>query len=577
MSEYKEATPNSENPQVPSHHDWRPGDICAQQVDYLPIFKAIADELDLVGLVDQLVSSEMHVSCGLIVLGLVLDTLSGRSPLYRLVEFFEGRDTEILLGESVPAAVFDDHTVGRVLEKLFETGSQMIYCELAMRALALFNVGTKRLHFDTTSNSVCGDYIYDEQMPPPFKIVHGHSKDHRPDLKQFVVSLLCAEGKVPLWGKLEDGNASDKTLNNELLSKVAGRIVEQGMAEEAFIYIADSAMVTEANLEAAANQPFITRLPATYAQCQRVIKKAVAADRWHDVGQIATTKPTKNRPAVLYRISESKVELYGKSYRVVVVHSSSHDRRRQKKIERQLKEEKQALSKSFKEKCLKVYACLADAQAAASAWSAQPVCYHDPSYKIEERPVYRRGRPKKGQPREVVRTEYRISMHVDENAEAVAQMRKEAGCFVLLTNVDSKGEGALTGEEILRIYKEQNGIERNFAFLKDPVIVNSIFLDKEERIEALGLILLISLLFWRLIELRLRRHVESTGDKLTGWDNKPTDRPTTFMMTTKFNNIIILSIGSKHRLSRPLSPVQRQWLRALGMHPGIFTAEPRAG
>jgi hypothetical protein len=39
-----------------------------------------------------------------------------------------------------------------------------------------------------------------------------------------------------------------------------------------------------------------------------------------------------------------------KSYRAVVVHSSSHDRRRQKRIERQLKEEKQALSKGFKKK-----------------------------------------------------------------------------------------------------------------------------------------------------------------------------------------------------------------------------------
>jgi transposase len=295
------------------------------------------------------------------------------------------------------------------------------------------------------------------------------------------------------------------------------------------------------------------------------------------VGQIATTKPTRNRPAVIYRTSESTVDLYGKNYRAVVVHSSSFDRRRQKRIDRQIEEEKRALSKSFKDKCLENYACLTDAQAAARAWSAQATRYHDPEYDIEAQPIYRRGRPKKGQPREVVRTEYRIKIRLHENAEAIAQMRMQTGCFVLLTNVNSRGDETVTGEEILRIYKEQNGIERNFAFLKDPVIVNSIFLEKEERIEALGLILLISLLFWRLIELRLRSHVESTGRKLTGWDNKPTDRPTAFMMTTKFNNIIILRIGSKYQLSRPLSSVQLQWLKALKMHPGIFTAEPRAG
>ena len=44
----------------------------------------------------------------------------------------------------------------------------------------------------------------------PFKITHGYSKDRRPDLKQFVLSLLCVGTDVPIVGKLEDGNASDK-------------------------------------------------------------------------------------------------------------------------------------------------------------------------------------------------------------------------------------------------------------------------------------------------------------------------------------------------------------------------------
>jgi len=54
-------------------------------------------------------------------------------------------------------------------------------------------------------------------------------------------------------------------------------------------------------------------------------------------------------------------------------------------------------------------------------------------------------------------------------------------------------------EKLLRMYKEQYGIEKNFGFLKDPVIVNRKKKKKAERIEVLGLILLISLLIWRLI------------------------------------------------------------------------------
>ena len=140
-----------------------------------------------------------------------------------------------------------------------------------------------------------------------------------------------------------------------------------------------------------------------------------------------------------------------------------------------------------------------------------------------------------------------------------------------------EGDGAADAKEILSLYKEQHGVEQNFAFLKDPAVVNAIFLKSEQRIEALGLILLISLLIWRLIERSLRKHVERTGCPLTGWDNKPTTSPTALMVTSKFKNTTVIRIGSRRRLSRPLNPVQLEWLMALGLKPNIFTSQPRAG
>jgi hypothetical protein len=52
-------------------------------VQHLPILKAYADQLGLVSLSNHYVPTERDVDAGPIVLGLVLDTLSGRSPLYR--------------------------------------------------------------------------------------------------------------------------------------------------------------------------------------------------------------------------------------------------------------------------------------------------------------------------------------------------------------------------------------------------------------------------------------------------------------------------------------------------------------
>lgn len=553
-------------------------DIDAQQVDHLLIVKAFADDLDLAGTVNRLAPTQMGVKPGIIVLGLVLDTLTGRSPLYRLVEFFEGRDTGLLLGERVPASVFNDDTVGRVLDLLFEAGTQRIFSELAMKAIRKHEISTRAVHFDTTSVNVYGDYRVDEANPPPFEITEGYSKDHRPDLKQFLISTLCVGDKVPIFGKNEDGNRSDKQINNTILTQISAHMAQFGVSENAFIYIADSALVNPANLEhLSAGQPFITRLPATYAECGRLISEAVAANQWGVLGQLARTKPTANRPAALYRLAEATATLYGKPYRAVIVHSSAHDKRRQKKIKRELAKESASIEKNFREQCLSEYACEADAKAAAQAWASQPCRYHDLSYEIEPLYTYARGRPKKDQSKQVAKIRYRVSCHLEQKASALEQMRMAAGCFVLLTNVAKEGECAADAREILSLYKEQHGVEQNFAFLKDPAVVNAIFLKTEERIEALGLILLISLLIWRLIERSLRKHVEETARPLTGWDNKPTTRPTALMVTSKFKNLTVIRIGSQRRLNRPLNPVQLQWLEALGLKPKIFTEQPRAG
>jgi hypothetical protein len=48
--------------------------------------------------------------------------------------------------------------------------------------------------------------------------------------------------------------------------------------------------------------------------------------------------------------------------------------------------------------------------------------------------------------------------------------------------------------------------------LKDPLIGTSLFLTQPERSEAWGLVLLLALRLWRLVERTLRLHVETTGN-----------------------------------------------------------------
>src|ERR671932_2875349 len=108
--------------------------IEAYQVQHLPIVKAYADKIGLVEAINAVVPTEMGVDPGTIVLGMILDTLSGRSPLYRLEEFFTYQDTALLLGKAIAPEVFNADNVGRILEHLYAVGTMKIFTACAVRA-----------------------------------------------------------------------------------------------------------------------------------------------------------------------------------------------------------------------------------------------------------------------------------------------------------------------------------------------------------------------------------------------------------------------------------------------------------
>ncbi|HHL34969.1 MAG TPA: IS1634 family transposase, partial [Desulfobulbaceae bacterium] len=216
----------------------------------------------------------------------------------------------------------------------------------------------------------------------------------------------------------------------------------------------------------------------------------------------------------------------------------------------------------------------ADARAAAQAIEALSLQYYKAGIEIEQRPRYKRGRPPGGV-QQVSEMRYGLRCNLVENKKAVSRLKEEAGCFVLITNVPAHGDNGYDSRAILKAYKDQYGIEQNFGFLKDPMIVNSVFLKKPKRIEALGLVLLISLLIWRLIERSMRQFIAKGDKDLPGWKKRRTTRPTTFMLMTKFAGVMILKIGSERRLNKPLKPQQLEYLSALQISPEAFI-NPRA-
>ena len=120
---------------------------------------------------------------------------------------------------------------------------------------------------------------------------------------------------------------------------------------------------------------------------------------------------------------------------------------------------------------------------------------------------YGRGKPVKNKSRTVLYYEYRLMAKIVEAPEKVNPLRLKAGCFVLITNLIGQ-QDEWPAADLLKLYKSQIGIEKNFSFLKDPAVVNSIFLKKAERIEAPGFILLISLPTKKTTSFMMTRHMK---------------------------------------------------------------------
>ena len=99
-----------------------------------------------------------------------------------------------------------------------------------------------------------------------------------------------------------------------------------------------------------------------------------------------------------------------------------------------------------------------------------------------------------------------IEGEIELNEDALIEARRNLGRFVL-----ARDKVDLDPEVMLNYYKGQQAVERGFRFLKDKSFhVSEVYLKKEERIEALCMIMVLSLLIYSFAEWKLRQELKET-------------------------------------------------------------------
>jgi transposase len=192
--------------------NFRASDIRVQDIDHCGIIAGIGDEMELVQQIDRKLGTHPQeiISPRLVVKVMILNGLGFVSaPLYLFEKFFVGKATEHLLGEGIRAEHLNDDRLGRILDKLHDSGLTEIFVTVALSAARQFRVNINSLHLDSSSFHVDGDYQQQHETVESgaIHITQGYSRDHRPDLKQFIVDLMCSgDGDIPLYLRVGDGN-----------------------------------------------------------------------------------------------------------------------------------------------------------------------------------------------------------------------------------------------------------------------------------------------------------------------------------------------------------------------------------
>jgi transposase len=524
-----------------------------ERMDHLGIVAGVCDEIGLVEYFDAL-DTRWHarVSLGQAVKAMILNGLGfSNRRLYLFPQFFANKPVETLLGPGITAEDINDDCLDRALDWLFAHDVTTLFAGMATQARRRWGIRVKRVHVDTTSFAVEGEYAPAEGDVDArvIAVTYGYSRDRRADLKQWMCALATTQdGDVPLFLRPLDGNASDK---ESLLQAVLTLQQQMHDAPEGpLTFVADSGMYSAANMRCLneAGVRWISRVPETAKAAQEAVQR-----------QDAVWQTQANTDGEWWRMI---VTLDHGTERWLIVRSAQGIARAQATMGRKAAQDQTTWEKTLWHLGNQRFACKADATAALAAAVRDCPAWLRVQAQVVAHPHFATpGRPKADTV--PVGSHYAIVATVTCDDTIVQQEALRRAAFIVATNVMDPAD--LSDGEVLQTYKQQDSVERGFAFLKDPLfLASSVFVQKPQRIMAIALIMVLCLLVYRLAEQRIRAQLVATAQTVLDQLKKPTQRPTMRWLFQCFEGIDILTLPDRPPIPLRVEAVHRIVLSLLG-------------
>ena len=532
--------------------------VQVETLDHLGIVAGLVDKLKLVERIDdRMPISKAHgaiVTHGQRIKAMIINGLGfTQNPIYLSPTFFEGKDVSALIGEGIEAQHLNDDAHGRTMDAVYQYGSTSLLAEIANEVSQEFipTTGRQNGHLDTSSLKVCGDYdiehLYPDDVNRPPLPRHGHSKDHRPDLKQLVLSLTTSgPAHLPIWYEGLDGNSSDKANFHETLARI--KVFRDKLENSPeFLWVCDSALYSQDKLHNS-GLLWMTRAPESLT----LVKQLVQADEklyvWQDLQD--------GYKGVLIGQNDRGLKQHW-----LLVHSAQAEKRESITLERRIEKALQKAEKSAAQLSRQAFGCEQDAIRTVKTLEKK-LSYHRMNYQVTKVLKYKgRGRPKSTD--EQVFSHYQLEAEFEACQEKIRPQRNKLGRFILATNDLENPD--MDAANILSTYKEQQGVERGFGFIKDPLFhLNGIFLKKPERIDALMMVMTLCLMVYNAGQYQIRKELEVQQESIRSQVGKPTKKPTLRWIFQKVSGIHRVHVPGQGSCLAGLSEEKEKIIRLFG-------------
>ncbi|MBF0236066.1 MAG: IS1634 family transposase [SAR324 cluster bacterium] len=525
-------------------------EIEISRLDHHGVVAGVIKDLGLIEHIDRLlgVHEQSEISHGEAIAGMILNGLGFTDrPVSLSPQFFENKALAVLFREGVEASYFNRFKLGRSLDRVYAYGSERLFSELSVSVCRQEKVETRFSCEDTTSFSLTGDYLEDEDSHA-ILITHGYSKDHRPDLKQMVLEMMVSQdGGIPLLMKCWSGNSEDSAI----FQQRAKALVEtwKDMAIPRY-FITDAKGYTKENALNLKLILFITRVPETLNLAREKIDEALAHNTW---------KIWDDRR----KYQSFEVKHYDIDQRWLVVFSQPAQERAQQTIKRAVVKENEKISKAKYHLQAQRFESKNQARKALEklqkTWKFHTL---KDSTITENKRFLQQGRPNKNSASVL---EFQIQFQVQEDTPGIERRIQQKACFIVTSNATKDN---LTDLEILVGYQGQDHVEKGFGFLKSPLcFASSLFLDKPQRLEGLMMVMTLALLVYSVAQRRLRKALIQAKETLPNQIRQPITNPTMrwiFQCLEGINRVVIKTAGQVKVMIDGLNDLRRKIFRLMG-------------